>query len=148
MTDEEREWKPTWWKVKTCLQKAMESRRIENYITKAQQSQFYQEQENEYHLWLSQNLHKRKTSSIIMMLEQMVEKRLWKAAKALVQDRHCRVCHESDETTEHLVAGCKVLANSEYFSRHNRALMVMAVAWAKECKLVSGDMVWYKERWD
>ena len=26
----EREWKPTWWKVETCLQKAMESRRIEN----------------------------------------------------------------------------------------------------------------------
>ena len=26
----ERKWKPTWWKVKTCLQKAMESRRIEN----------------------------------------------------------------------------------------------------------------------
>ena len=28
--DEEREWKPTWWKVTTCLQKAVESRRIEN----------------------------------------------------------------------------------------------------------------------
>ena len=38
--DEEREWKPTWRKVKTCLQKAMESRRIENYETKEQQSQF------------------------------------------------------------------------------------------------------------
>ena len=46
----EREWKPTWWKVKTCLQKAMESRRIENYKTKKQQSQFYQEQEVECHL--------------------------------------------------------------------------------------------------
>ena len=43
VTDEEREWKPTWRKVKTCLQKAMESRRIENYKTKEQQSQFYQE---------------------------------------------------------------------------------------------------------
>ena len=38
MIDEEREWKPTWRKVKTCLQKAMESRRIENYNTKEQQS--------------------------------------------------------------------------------------------------------------
>ena len=46
----EREWKPTWWKVKTCLQKAMESRRIENYKTKKQQSQSYQEQEVECHL--------------------------------------------------------------------------------------------------
>ena len=28
--DEEREWKPMWWKVTTCLQQAVESRRIEN----------------------------------------------------------------------------------------------------------------------
>ena len=48
--DEEREWKPTWWKVKTCLQKAMESRRIEKYKIKEQQSQFFEEQEDECHL--------------------------------------------------------------------------------------------------
>ena len=41
--DEEIEWKSTWQKVKTCLQKAMESRRIKNYKTKERQSQFYQE---------------------------------------------------------------------------------------------------------
>ena len=48
--DEEREWKPTWWKVKTCLQKAMESRRIEKHKIKEQQSQFFEEQEDECHL--------------------------------------------------------------------------------------------------
>ena len=42
VTDKKREWKPTWQEKKTCLQKAMESRRIENYKTKEQQSQFYQ----------------------------------------------------------------------------------------------------------
>ena len=146
--DEEREWKPTWWKVKTYLQKAMESRRIANYKTKEQQRQFYQEKEDECHLWLSQNLHGRKTSSIMKMLEQMVETRSWKAARGLVQDGRCRVCHERDETIEYLVAGCKVLANSEYLSRHNRVLMIMAVAWAKEYELVGGDMIWYKEQWE
>ena len=74
--DEEREWKPMWRKVKTCLQKAMESRRIENYKTKEQQSQFYQEQEDECYCWFSQKLHGRKTSSIMTILEQMVETRL------------------------------------------------------------------------
>ena len=132
VTDEEREWKPTWQKVKTCLRKAMESRRIENYKIKEQQSQFYQEQEGKCHLWLSQNLHEKKTFSIMTMLEQMAETRSWKAARGLVPDGHCRKCHERDETIEHLVAGCKVLANSEYFSRDNRALMVMAVTWANE----------------
>ena len=53
--DEEREWKPTWRKLKTFLQKAVESRRTENYKTKEQQSQLHQEQEDECHLWLGQN---------------------------------------------------------------------------------------------
>ena len=75
----------------------------------------------------------------------MVDTRSWKAARGLVQDVHCRVCHERDETIEHLVAGCKALANSEYLSRHNIALMVMEVAWAKEYELVGGDVVCYKE---
>ena len=123
----------------------MESRKIENYKTKEQQSQFYQEQEDECDLWLSQNLHGRKTSSIMTMLEQMVETRSWKVARGLIQDVHCRVCHERDETTELLLAGCKVLANNTYLSRHNRALMIMTVAWAKKYELVGGDMVWYKE---
>ena len=80
------------------------------------------------------------------ILEQMVETRSWKAARGLVQDGRCRVCHERDQTIEYLVAGCKVLANREYLSRHDRALMIMVFAWAKEYGLVSCDMVWYKER--
>ena len=85
---EEREWKPAWHKVKTSLQKAMEAKRIEIYTTKEQQSQFYQEQEEECHVWLSQNLHGRKTSSIMTMLEQMVETKSWKVSRGLAQDRN------------------------------------------------------------
>ena len=80
------------------------------------------------------------------MLEQMVETILWKAARELVQDGRCIVCHERDETIEHLVTGCKVLVNSKYLSRHNRTLMIMPVAWVKEHELVSEDMIYYKER--
>ena len=49
---------------------------------------------------------------------------------------------------EHLVAGCRVLVNSEYLTRDNRALMILAVAWAKEYELIGEDTVWYKERWE
>ena len=139
----ETEYKATWRKVKINLQKAMEVKRIEIYKTKVHKSQFYQEQEEECHLWLKQNLHGRKTSSIMTMLEQMVETRSWKAARGLTQDKCCRVCYERDETIEHLVACCKVLAKNEYLSRHNRALIIMAVAWAKEYELVSKDTIWY-----
>ena len=51
------------------------------------------------------------------------------------------------ETVEHLTAGRKKIANSEYLTRHNRALMVMAIAWAKEYHLVKKEVKWYKERW-
>ena len=47
----------------------------------------------------------------------------------------------------HLVAGCKTMANSEYLARHNRALMVMAIAWAKEYGLVAREVVRYKGNW-
>ena len=107
-----------------------------------------QEQEEECHVWLSQNLHGRKTSSIMTMLEQTVETKSWKISRGLAQDRRCRVCHERDETVEHIVAECKVLANNEYLTRHNRALMIMAVNRAKEYKLVCDEMVWYKECWE
>ena len=49
---------------------------------------------------------------------------------------------------KHLVAGVKVQANSEYLQRHNRALMVTAVTWVKEYKLVGSDVVQYKEWWE
>ena len=83
-----------------------------------------------------------------MMIEQMVETRAWKAARALIDDGRCRICFSRDETVEYLVAGCRVLANSEYLTRHNRALMILTVAWAKEYELIGEDTVWYKERWE
>ena len=148
--DEEREWKPAWRKVKTSQQKATEAKRIEIYRMKEEQSQFYQEQEEECHALLSQNLHGRKTSLVMTMLEQMVETRIGreKVSRGLAQDKRCRVCYERDETIEHIIAGCKVLPNNDYLTQHNRALMIMAVNWAKEYKLIDDEMVWYKERWE
>ena len=121
------EYKATWRKVKNSLQKATEFKRIEIYKTKEQQSQVYREQEEECHSWLNQSLHGQKTSSIMTMLEQMVKTKSRKVSRGLAQDKQCRVCRETDEIVEHIVAGCKVLANSEYLAQHNRALMIMAV---------------------
>ena len=43
-------------------------------------------------------------------------------------DGRCRASFEQIEIVEHPVAGYKVLANGEYLSRHNRALMILAIA--------------------
>ena len=87
-------------------------------------------------------------SAIMDMLEKTVETRSWKVARGLMEDGRCRVCFEQNGTVEHLVAGCKVSANGEFLSRHNRALMILVIAWAKEHDLVGQDVVLYKERWE
>ena len=67
-----------------------------------------------------------------------------------MEDGGCRVCfqHSEFKTVEHLVARCQKLANSEYLSRHNRALMILAVAWVREHGLIGQDVVWYEQQWD
>ena len=80
-------------------------------------------------------------SAIMDMLEQTVETRLWKVVRGLMEYGRCRVCFEQIGTVEHLVTGCKVLANGEYLSRHNRALTILAIVWAKEHDLVGQDVV-------
>ena len=33
----------------------------------------------------------------------------------------CRMCSQHEETVDHIVSGCEVLAKTEYISRHNNA---------------------------
>ena len=61
------------------------------------------------------------------MLEQMVETKAWKIMQGFTECDKCRMCGEQKETTEHLLAGCKVMTSSGYRARHNRALMRCAV---------------------
>ena len=120
------EWKPTWKRLKSALQKCTKQMKIETYQSKEQQRRFFRELQEEYHLWLTQNLHPKKTS-IMSMLEQIIETRSWKVARRLIEDGRCQVCHGHDQTVEQLVAGCTILPNSEYLARHNRALTMLAV---------------------
>ena len=73
--------------------------------------------------------------------------KIGKVTRGLIKDGKCRLCREQKEMVEHLLAGRKKIANSEYLTRHNRALMVMAVAWVKEYHLVKKEVKWYNERW-
>ena len=66
------------------------------------------------------------------MLEQMVEARSWKATQRLIEDGRYWLYHRHNETVEQLIGGCTLLSNTEYLVRNNRALMILAVIWAKE----------------
>ena len=85
-------WKPPWKRLKEKLTKGVNSQRVEGYGMKEHQSRLYRGQDQECHLWLSQNLNPWKTAAIMTMLEQMVETRLWKEARGLTDDGSCRIC--------------------------------------------------------
>ena len=89
----------------------------------------------------------KKTASVMNMLEQMVETKSWKVSRGLAECSKCRLCGQQRKTVKYLLAGCKVLANSKYLTRHNRALMILAISWAKKSNLVEKDMKWYKQKW-
>ena len=81
------------------------------------------------------------------MQEQMIETRGWKASRGLnVTNENCRLCVAYMETVMHILSGCKVLAGSDYLKRHNNALMVLKVEWAKQEGLLPSDSVRYKQK--
>ena len=139
-------WKKCWTKIKGIIKNGIATARKNKYLKKKMQSKIYSEQDIECSTWLTSNLDPRKTAAIINVQEQMVETRCWKSLRGIeVATEMCRLCGSQKETVHHLLAGCKVLAGKEYTYRHNKALMVFAVAWAKEGGLLPESTVWYKE---
>ena len=68
---------------------------------------------------------------------KMVETRVWKVSRRLTcADDKCRLCGEHRGTVYHLLAGRKLLAGNDYLTRHNRALVTLAVQWVKEFELM------------
>ena len=142
-------WRKSWKKIKDLLKKGNESSLIEKYKQKSFQSETFSKQEVECHMWLECNLDPRKTAAIVNLQEQMVETKAWKVSRGIADGGDmCRLCGSYRETVQHLLAGCQMLAGKEYLRRHNRALMVIAVAWAKKYELIDENAVWYKEKWE
>ena len=51
------------------------------------------------------------------------------------------------ETIHHILAGCTILAQQEYLSRHNAALSIIITEWCKKEGLMSEQQKWYKVEW-
>ena len=75
--------------------------------------------------WLKCNTDPRKTSAAFALQEQMIEPRVWKKIRGLVDDDKCRLCGEHRETVQHLLSGCKKLTGSEDVKRHDNTLKVL-----------------------
>lgn len=75
----------------------------------------------------------------------MIETKVLKKTRGLVDDDKCLLCGELRETVQHLLFGCKKLARSEYVKRQDNTLKVLAVKWDG---LLPEQTKWYAVNWE
>lgn len=147
------EWQRVWKKLKQRMKRNTEEMRLESYRKKKMQSEIFQQlSSKEYFSWIKCNIDPKKVGAIMQVQEKDMERQIeetkaWKVNRGMSLDDRCRLCGDGKETVMHLVAGCKVLAATEFTKRHNNALKVLCVEFCKQEGLLNEDTVYYKEEW-
>jgi hypothetical protein len=78
--------------------------------------------EEDTFLWLSKGDLKAGTESEIVTAQDQVLRTKYHATKILQaeNDSKCRLCHQFEETADHIMSACPVLAKEQYIKRHDR----------------------------
>ena len=72
--------------------------------------------------WLSINLKGETEGLLVAAQDQAINTRNYQKVICGQQvESKCRMCSQHEETVDHIVSGCEVLAKTEYISRHNEA---------------------------
>jgi len=73
-------------------------------------------------LWLSKGDLKAETESGIVAAQDQALQTKYYATKILntEKDRKCRLCQQFDETIDHIISACPILAKERYIKRHDR----------------------------
>ena len=72
--------------------------------------------------WLSINLKGETEELLLAAQDQAINTRNYQKVICGQQvESKCRMCSQHEETVDHIVSGCEVLAKTEYISRHNEA---------------------------
>ena len=96
------EWKGAWKKLKKILIEGQKRNKQQSLAEKELQSEILKQYSEEDSGWLKCNPDSRKTSSIFVLQEQMVETRAWKKIRELVECDKRRLCGEHRKTVHHL----------------------------------------------
>lgn len=72
--------------------------------------------------WLSSNLKGETEGLLVPAQDQALNTRNYqKVICGQKVESKCRMCSQYEETVDHIVSGCEVLAKTEYISRHDKA---------------------------
>ena len=142
-------WKVMWRKLKDVIKLKLKVEKEEKYKAKLLQSHNWKNQDAKAHRWLKRDMMPEKVSDVMEMMEQNIETKMRILGSGReVDDVKCRVCGKNNETVQHWLTGCTPLAATEYTLRHDKALMVLAVEWAKQEGVLAKETKWYEVTWN
>jgi hypothetical protein len=96
-------------------------------------------------LWRSRGDMKEETESEIIATKDQALQTKYHATKILQTEMlsKCRLCHQSDETVEHIIAACTILVKQPYIKRDNRVYTQVHFNMYKETGVKLDYERWY-----
>ena len=102
--------------------------------------------EEDTFLWLSKGDLKAKTKSEIEAAQDQGIQSQYYPTKILntETDIKCRLCQQFDETIDHIISACPILAKEQYIKRHDRVCAQLHFNICKETGVQLGKKQWYE----
>ena len=102
--------------------------------------------EEDTFLWLSKGDLKAETESEIVAAQDQALQTKYYATKILntETDSKCRLCQQFDETIEHIISACPILAKEQYIKRHHRVCAQLHFSICKDTWVKLDKKHWYK----
>jgi len=91
--------------------------------------------EEDTFLWLSEEELKAETESEIVAAQDQALQTKCYATKILNTESKCGFCQQFDETIDHIISACPVLAKEQYIKRHDRVCAQLHFNICKETRV-------------
>ena len=99
-------------------------------------------------IWLSKGVLKAETESLIVAAQDQALNTRYRERK--IHKKHvnskCRICHQFEETIEHITSGCPILAQKDYIERHDRVCTQLHYSLCKEYGIEVDADKWYEHK--
>jgi hypothetical protein len=97
-------------------------------------------------LWLKKGDLKAETESEIVAAQDQVLQTKYIATKILNTETgsKCRLCHQFDETIDHIISACPILTKEQYIKRHDRVSAQLHFNICKETGVQLDKKHWYE----
>ena len=106
----------------------------------------FDSQRNVSFLWLSKGDLKAETESEIVAAQDQALQMKYYATKIFrtETDSKCRLCQQFDETIDHIISACPILAKEQYTKRHDRVRAQLHFNICKETGVQLDKKHWYE----